>query len=170
MAIILTTILVACLQVRSLQFIWILGTCKWNWQVSNLQMSCRDWTTWPDTSGTFYQHGLTVISAWISNHIHYNVWDEITYPFPNFNGCTVEVWEWISNFIPHIGHGLLIHVWIIAVEQCALLHGNPTNLCVKPLQNFINPDFVMKFCIDILIPKWLVRLTLLGLKSEFLVK
>ena len=29
------------------------------------------------------------------------VWDEITYPFPNFNGATVEVWEWISNFIPH---------------------------------------------------------------------
>ena len=25
----------------------------------------------------------------------------ITYPFPNFNGKTVEVWEWISNFIPH---------------------------------------------------------------------
>ena len=24
------------------------------------------------------------------------VWDEITYPFPNFNGATVEVWEWIS--------------------------------------------------------------------------
>ena len=27
------------------------------------------------------------------------VWDEITYPFPKFNGITVEVWEWISNFI-----------------------------------------------------------------------
>ena len=27
--------------------------------------------------------------------------DEITYPFPNFNGCTVVVWEWISDFIPH---------------------------------------------------------------------
>ena len=26
---------------------------------------------------------------------------EITYPFPNFNGCTVEVWEWISIYIPH---------------------------------------------------------------------
>ena len=25
-------------------------------------------------------------------------WDEITYPFPNFNGYTVEVWEWISKF------------------------------------------------------------------------
>ena len=31
----------------------------------------------------------------------HRVWDEITYPFPNFNGCTVEVWKWISNFIPH---------------------------------------------------------------------
>ena len=26
------------------------------------------------------------------------VWDEIAYPFPNFNRCNVEVWEWISNF------------------------------------------------------------------------
>ena len=34
------------------------------------------------------------------NFIHYNERDEITYPFPNFNGATVEVWEWISNFIP----------------------------------------------------------------------
>ena len=29
------------------------------------------------------------------------MWDEITCPFPNFNGCTIEVWEWISNFFPH---------------------------------------------------------------------
>ena len=28
------------------------------------------------------------------------MWDEITYPFPNFNGTPIEVWEWISNFIP----------------------------------------------------------------------
>ena len=28
------------------------------------------------------------------------VWEEITYPFPNFNG--ENVWEWISNFIPPI--------------------------------------------------------------------
>ena len=25
------------------------------------------------------------------NHIHYKVWDEITYSFLNFDGCTVEV-------------------------------------------------------------------------------
>ena len=39
--------------------------------------------------------------AWISNHWPSEMWDKITYPFPNFNGATVEVWEWISNFISH---------------------------------------------------------------------
>ena len=29
--------------------------------------------------------------TWISNYNHYNVWDEITYQFLNFNGATVEV-------------------------------------------------------------------------------
>ena len=30
------------------------------------------------------------------------MWDEITYPFLNFNGSTVEVKEWIlSNFNPY---------------------------------------------------------------------
>ena len=41
--------------------------------------------------GPFYKHGLTLIPAWISNHIHQNMWDEITYAFLNFNGATVEV-------------------------------------------------------------------------------
>ena len=37
-------------------------------------------------SAPFYQHGLTLIPAWISNYTHYDAWDEITYPFLNFNG------------------------------------------------------------------------------------
>ena len=37
---------------------------------------------------------------WISYIMRYMVWGEINYPFQNFNGCTVEVSEWISNFIP----------------------------------------------------------------------
>ena len=47
--------------------------------------------------GRFYQHVLTLIPARMSYYSHYLVLDEITYPFPNFNGATVEVWEWISN-------------------------------------------------------------------------
>ena len=48
-----------------------------------------------------YLHGLILIPAWISNYIDYKLWDDITYPFPNFTCAAVEVWEWISNFIPH---------------------------------------------------------------------
>ena len=44
----------------------------------------------------------------IGSYIRYNVWAEITYPFPNFNGCTVEVWERMSNFIPHFTAHVII--------------------------------------------------------------
>ena len=43
------------------------------------------------TSGPFYYHEVTLIPSWISIYIHHKVWDEITYPFLNFNGTTVEV-------------------------------------------------------------------------------
>ena len=33
----------------------------------------------------------------ISNSIHCKVRGEIAFPFPNFNGATVEVWEWNEN-------------------------------------------------------------------------
>ena len=40
------------------------------------------------------------LKTWISNYINFNALDEITYPFPNFNGVAIEVLEWVSNFIP----------------------------------------------------------------------
>ena len=43
---------------------------------------------------------LDLISTWISNYIRCKVWDEIIHPFPNFNGCTVEVWSDCYS-IPH---------------------------------------------------------------------
>ena len=49
------------------------------------------------------------IPTWTSNQIPCRVWDEITCPFPNFNGETVEVWEWINNFIPHITMDVIIY-------------------------------------------------------------
>ena len=44
---------------------------------------------------------LTLISARLNNYIHHKVWDEITYPLPNFNSFAVEIWEWINTFILH---------------------------------------------------------------------
>ena len=54
-------------------------------------------TTWADNCP--FNWRIRHHNWWISNYVHYKVWDETTYAFPNFNGCTVEVWECISNFI-----------------------------------------------------------------------
>ena len=51
--------------------------------------------------GPFHYHSLTLIPERKSNYIHYIMWHEITYPFPYFNSCTIEVWDGISNLIPH---------------------------------------------------------------------
>ena len=68
--------------------------------------------------GPFYEHGLTLIPAWISHHMPSKMWDEITYPLTNFNGATVEVWSgWVIyptlyngyNYLSMLG-SKLIHV------------------------------------------------------------
>ena len=73
-----------------------IGSCHdANFIVTRYIAGCRY-----NTSGPFHQHGLTLIPAWISNYIHYKVWDEITYPFLNFNGATVEGYERVRNYVP----------------------------------------------------------------------
>ena len=68
--------------------------------------------------GPFYEHGLTLIPAWISNYIHYKVRDEITYPFLNFNGATVEVLEWIRNLIPQFTGPVITYPCWVKVNPC----------------------------------------------------
>ena len=54
-----------------------------------------------DARDSFYQHGLSLISAWIrNNHTPCKLCAENIYPFPNLNAA-VEFWEWRSNFISH---------------------------------------------------------------------
>ena len=38
-----------------------------------------------------------------------DVWDEIIYPFPNFNSATLEVWEWVEQFIPQFTEHVIIY-------------------------------------------------------------
>ena len=62
------------------------------WSMSNVFNLSRAGTDLIlDIIGPFYQHGLTLIPAWMSNHMTSKVWDEITFPFLNFNGATVGV-------------------------------------------------------------------------------
>ena len=52
------------------------------------------------------------------NCIHYTVWDEITYPFPNINDGATEVCESISySFYTLLDMWLLIHAGI-KVNPC----------------------------------------------------
>ena len=44
-----------------------------------------------------------------ANPCFLNKLDEITYPFPNFNGCTVEVPILINNFTPHLIMDVIIN-------------------------------------------------------------
>ena len=61
--------------------------------------------------GPVYFDRLTLIPVWISNCMASKVWDEIIYPFPN----DVEVWEWISNFIPRF-------IMDVVTYPCKLIH------------------------------------------------
>ena len=81
-------------QSEIVQFIWRSGTHIFHLRVHNLQIGVAD--TW-----RHQDDNRTNGPACISNHMPSKVWGEITYPFANFNGCTVEVREYISNFIPN---------------------------------------------------------------------
>ena len=69
------------------------------------------------TISAFYEHCLTLFPAWISNYTHYDVWDEITYPFLNFNSAPTLYWacDYLSvlglklNHVNKRGHGNIFH-------------------------------------------------------------
>ena len=43
--------------------------------------------------------------------------NEIIDTFPNFNGATVEIQEWISNFIPHLVMDVITHPCCVKVDS-----------------------------------------------------
>ena len=73
-----------------------------------------------DAMGLLNSHGWTWIPAWISNHTPNGLWGEIGYPFPNFNGETIEFWEWISNSILHF----ILDVFAYPFREFKLIHVN----------------------------------------------
>ena len=89
--------------------------CEWiiterQWQIYNITprgihniTTSKQSTTIPrvDCMGHINTPPCSLLPSW-SNHMLSKVRDEITYPFPNFKSCTIEVWEWISSFTPHL--------------------------------------------------------------------
>ena len=70
---------------------------NWNLLSRWKRVSAQDYhhdRKWPECCeqlnhmGSLNKHELTLIQKRISNRMPGKVWDKITYPFPNFNGCT----------------------------------------------------------------------------------
>ena len=71
--------------------VWICLKKNLMWNVSFPYMIYEQWPfslTW-----------FNLTQTWISNYVHYTAWGAITNPSLIFNGATVEVLRWISNFI-----------------------------------------------------------------------
>ena len=64
------------------------------------------------------------------------MWDEITYQFPNFNGAAVEVWEWISNFIPlFTKHVVTYPCWCVSHYRTLTTWWRDASSCVTSSKN-----------------------------------
>ena len=106
------------------------------------------------------EHGLTLITEWISNHMASEVWDEIIYPLQNFIGCTVGGWEWITYFIPRIKMDVITYAcWDIC--QSMLVKGGSWNpvkntLCSKT-KHKRRVHIFWKICSKLL--SWFINLT-----------
>ena len=73
---------------------------------------------------SFYQHVFTLIPGWISNYITHKAWDEITLPFPNFNGGNEKVISYHTLLVMW----LLIHAGIkVNSPRCCLYNQHDDN-------------------------------------------
>ena len=96
---------------------------------------------WPTQASGERGHGP--LFAWISNYTQYKVCDEITYPFPNFNGSLgMDKWFhptfcWTRDYLSVLGLKLIL----ISKRgpRCCALHGI-YHICVsnyRPLYMYI---------------------------------
>ena len=71
--------------------------------------------------------------AWMNNNTYYRVWDETTYPFPNFSGRTVDIWKLTSNPFSHFtGHVITFPCWYLSYTM--LVKGAQDNIGLFKLQ------------------------------------
>ena len=66
----------------------------------------------------------------------------ITYSFPNFNGCTIEVWEWISNYILNFtGHMISYPWWCKETRQQQPWHWSSSSGILWPQSRLLKITF-----------------------------
>ena len=65
-------------------------------------------------------------------------WNEIIYPSLDFNGTAVEVWERISNFIPHFTGRVIIYYVSFKISPCWLKGAQGEEAIFSVAQDFSN--------------------------------
>ena len=104
----------------SLAFVWGIHRDRWIPRTKGqLRGKCFHLMT---SSCYIYFFTSTLLPTWMKfnpsmdiSHAQLIV-DEITYPFRNFNDCTVEVRELIKNITPHLMMDLLTFPWWMLVK------------------------------------------------------
>ena len=96
---------------RSILFICVKTYSLFSWQSCNYfcaidlyQLSCQFYTVCVLSCFVLVRLHGPLLSTWIRTSS--KVWDEITYPFSNFNRCS---WGWISNLTPHCVLHVMAH-------------------------------------------------------------
>ena len=75
--------------------------------------------------------------AKLSNYMLSKVWNEITYPLANFNGCTVEILKCIYNFAPHIIMDVITYpCWDLSLTMVVKIGSEPVS-CIFPTSRVV---------------------------------
>ena len=86
----------------------------YSWEVFHLALCVNCWFLWPLSLAWFNCNPRMCICK-------LQRVGGITYPFPNFTGCTVEVWAWITTILSHFtGYAIsypCLHA-MIKIKQC----------------------------------------------------
>ena len=97
--------------------------------------------------GPFYYHGLTLIKAWISNHMSSKVWDEIIH-------SPLKCGEWISHIIPQFIMDIITYpCWSLSLSMLVrgplvenyVIKGAYSTIQLKLMAAFLSPIRQLNF-------------------------
>ena len=69
--------------------------------------------------------------------IYYTVLGEIMYPSPNFNGASIEIWEWRSNSITHFTSHVITYGPLTRYVKLQIAHAPGMPGTFSPTADFI---------------------------------
>ena len=91
------------------------------------------------------------ITFLISNyHGFCDIGRQPTYPFPNVNGFTAEVWEWRSNFIPPTLYDGCNYLSMLGLKLNNVIKGVP---CIKLELEYQRPSCWSSICLWLSVPQ-----------------